>query len=413
MRGRRAIPIAILIFGVLLLAIFAVVYFLQTGNDDTADAQPSSTPAAEAETGGEGEIGEATPDELAIAGTPTPQQFEFSDPNAPEAQLIEVVVSLQTVPRGWLMTEAELTTEMRLASEVPLNVITDMSRVIGRYARNDIFQGETLTTDALVIDPTLIGEEEFGPSSLIPFGFVAQSVPMEGYSGGVAYALRPGDSVDVMISFIFIGIDEDLETFLPNAATILLVEEDEEGNSSLRELTIDPYGRFEQLPTGAIAHVGPQEDPRPILVTFVIQNARVINVGTWDPPGPVQPPTPTPDPDAAEEPEGATATPTREIPTSLVIALPPQQQLLVKYALERDAAIDFALRSANDGQLNNIENITLEYIINRFNIEIPPKFNYTAIGKQLFVILEGGCNSLPEGTIADGNLSHYCYGTGD
>ena len=388
MRGSRAIAIAALIIGVLILVVIGVVVVLQGNNDDAADAAPSSTPVAEGNTDGEADPADATPDDGGAAiGTPTPQQFEFTDPNAPEAQLIEVVVSLQTVPRGWLMTEAELTTEMRLAAEVSSNVITTIDQVVGRYARTDIYQGETLTSDALVIDPTLIGEETFGPSSLIPFGFVGQSVPMDRLSS-VGYGLRPGDSIDIMVSFIFVAIDEDLETLLPNSATFLIVEENEEGDTTLRELVIDPYGRFEQLPTGAIAHIAPQETPRPILVSFVIQNARVVQVGAWDPPGPVQPPTPTPDPNAEATPTTQAPTATPEIAESILVALPPQQQLLLKQALERGADVDFALRAANDGQLNNVENVTFDYLITRFNIEVPPTFNYTAVGKRLIVVLE-------------------------
>ena len=406
MRGRRAIAIAVLVVGVLILAVVAVVFVLQSGDEGSIEADPSSTPAAETSGEGEDVAGEATPDAAAAVGTPTPQQFEFSDPNAPEAELVDVVVSLQTVPRGWLMTEAELRTEKRLASEVGPNVVTSIEDVVGRYARNDIFQGETITTDALVIDPTLIGEETFGPSSLIPFGFLGLSISTDRLSS-VAYALQPGDSVDIMASFVFFSVDEDLESLLPNNATILIIEENEEGEVTQSSINLTPYGRFEQLPTGAIAHVSPQEAPRPILVSFVIQNARIIQVGAWDPPGPVQPPTPTPDPNAAETPTPAAATATPALPESIVVALPPQQQLLLKQALERGADVDLALRAANDGQINNIENVTFDYVTNRFNIELPASAPYEAIGMHLIVTLNQGCT---DDGLTD-VLPYYCTGT--
>jgi hypothetical protein len=64
----------------------------------------------------------------------------------------------------------------------------------------------------------------------------------------------------------------------------------------------------------------------------------------------------------------------------LVIALPPQQLLLLKYAIEHDADVDYALRGINDGQLYQVTNVELGYLLERFNIEVPPNFNYTIIG---------------------------------
>jgi hypothetical protein len=50
----------------------------------------------------------------------------------------------------------------------------------------------------------------------------------------------------------------------------------------------------------------------------------------------------------------------------------------LKYAVEADANIDFALRGINDGQLYTIENVDFNYIKERFNIEIPSNYEYTA-----------------------------------
>ncbi|MBK8931150.1 MAG: hypothetical protein IPM76_02305 [Chloroflexi bacterium] len=62
----------------------------------------------------------------------------------------------------------------------------------------------------------------------------------------------------------------------------------------------------------------------------------------------------------------------------MLLALLPQQQLLLKYAVESNASIDFALRGINDAQLYTIENIDFNYIKERFNIDIPPNFEFTA-----------------------------------
>jgi hypothetical protein len=313
---------------------------------------------------------------------------------APEEAMVEVVVSLQTVPRGWQMTEAELTTDMRLASEVGSNLIVRVEDAVGLYARQDIYQGETLTTDTLVRDPTLIGVENFGPSSLVPQGWVALAVPMDRLSS-VAYGLAPGDTIDIMLSFTLSAIDEQFQTLLSNSATFYLEETVGEGESEEARPTIfivDPYGRFETLPTNDVAHVGPSEDTeRPTAVGVILQNARVVNVGTYQPRPPAMPPTPTPEPDApTPTPDpNAIPTPTPAPPDVLLIALPPQQQLFMDYALEVNGDIDFALRGVNDGQLYSVQNVDFNYLLQQFNIAIPPNTTYT-IGGLSTTSLEAG-----------------------
>ncbi|MBP8000504.1 MAG: hypothetical protein KA314_15285 [Chloroflexi bacterium] len=372
MRGRRTLALVLIIVALCLLSIIIVVWFLQSGSG-VAD---TPTPQADAN----------------ISGTPTPLIVTIAPE---ELQLIEVVISIQTVPRGWQMTEAELATEMRLASEVGTNIITTIEEAVGLYARTDIFQGQTLTRDVLVDDPRDIGREDTGPSSYIPAGYEAMAIPMDRLSS-VAYGLDTGDTIDVMFSLVFAEIDEEFQTLLPNAAAFVMFgtttggedptgEGDTTGEASQGARTvfiIDPYGRFEVLSSGDIAHVAPSVDQQPVPVSFIIQNAKVIQVGPWEPPQPPAPPTPTLDPAQAQQtPEGieATLTPTPEPPSVLVIALPPQQLLLLKYAVEHGADVDYALRGVNDGQLYQITNVELGYLLERFNIEVPPNFNYTIL----------------------------------
>jgi Flp pilus assembly protein CpaB len=296
----------------------------------------------------------------------------------PQARFIEVVVSLQTVPRGWQMSENELTTDRRLASEVGPNVITRLQDAVGLYARTDLFQGETLTTDTLVRDPRLAGLDESGPSSLVPPGWLAMPVPLDRLSS-IGYALAPGDSVDIMLSFILLQMDEQFQTLLQNSAAFILEVQEEE---TVRRLVfvLDPFGRFEQLPNNDLAHVFPSEDQRPVAVSMVVQGARVVQVGPWLPPAPPQPPTPTPDPaEPTPTPSAEFPTPTPQPPDVLLVALPPQQVLVVKWAVDSDAHIQFAMRGINDGQLYAVENVDLDYVLRQFNIQVPPNFTYTVI----------------------------------
>ena len=368
--SRRTIAILIFVVGMLLLAV--VLYFVLIGQDSPA-------PTAEA-TPGEGTVvapGEEGTGEVVATQEPTPEN------------IVEVVVSLQTVPRGFQLTEDILTTEVRDAASVGTNVVTNIEDVIGKYARNDIFQGQTLTFGSAVSDITMVGTEAYGPSSLIPAGFVAQTIPINKLSS-VAYGVSEGDFVDVMLLFRLYQIDQEFQTLLPNDVIFYqerrneaLLEED--GNTSDVDLSIyyiSPLGRFEELPTGDLAHISPSDQQRPVFIAMVIQNAKVIQVGEYVPRPPASNALPTATPEVVEgeatpTPEVALPTPTPLPPDVVLLAMQPQQQLLLRYAMETGADIDLALRGVNDGQLYPVQNVDIEYLLETFNIEIPPNFGYT------------------------------------
>lgn len=371
--NRRNFAILIFIVALLILGLLGVVYVMQSNSGQPAQGQADIPPGAEIPPGSE--------------TTPIPGM----EPGQPMPELFDVVVSIQTVPRGYRLTENELVLEKRLPEDIPSNVITNLADAVGLYARKDIYQGETLTYDALVQDPTILGQSEYGPSSLIPPGFVAAAVPMNRLSS-VAYGLDTGDFVDIMLSFVFYQIDEQFQTYLQNAAVFFLedvqqaIEAGEGEDLGTQEVVIiAPYGRFEALPTGDLAHIAPSESQRPVQVSMILQNAKVIQVGEWFPPAAVQGPTPTPSPVPANttpEPTpfqpGPSPTPQ---PKVLLLALSPQQQLFLKYAVESNAVITFALRGVQggvpDNQLYSVQNVDINYLLQRFNIEVPPNFNYS------------------------------------
>lgn len=363
--GRRAIAILLLIGGLLLLLVVAAFFLLQ---DTDQPASVPDTPVAD----------------VAADGTPSPEETaspDIVDQEPSAGTLVEVVVSLQTVPRGWQMTEAELTTDMRRAELVDENVVVNIEDVVGKYARTEIFQGQTLTTDVLVGDPRLAGTDEYGPSSLIPAGAVAQAVPLDRLSS-VGYGIAPGDFVDVMVNFYVSAVDPEFQTLLQNSAAFFLEgpPDEETGETQRTVFVLDPFGRFEALPNGDLTLLTPSERRRPVRVAMLIQAAKVIQVGPWNEVGAPEVPTatPTPDPEATPTPEAGvipTATPTP--PDVVLLALSPQQQLLLKYAVESGADIDYALRGVDNGQIFGVENVDINYLLQRFNIEVPIDYDFT------------------------------------
>lgn len=375
--NRRTVLIVLFLISLLVIAGIIAINFINN-QDQPQEVQP--TP------------GEGTP----ISDVPTEEE---EIPPTPTPALVEVVVSLQTVPRGHRMTEEILEYDLRKESEVPANVITDMEDAIGLFARMDIFQGETLTVDALVDDPTVVGIEEFGPSSLIPQGFIAMGIPIQDELAGIAYAIDEGDYIDIMISFDIYQIDEEFQTYLENDAIFFVDTSivpsgiaDDSGNSEEQEATeeglpnyylIENFGRISELANGDQVRVSPSEAQRPVHIGLVLQNAKVIQVGPYTLPPNILDlvPTPTVDPEEGVEtptPGPAVApTETPSPPNTLLVALAPQQQLLLKHAIEVGAQIDFALRSPNDNQLFPVENIDLGFLLELFGIEVPPNFDFT------------------------------------
>jgi Flp pilus assembly protein CpaB len=364
------------VLGVLVLATVGAIAFINSQDQPQEEVTP---------------VGEGTPQSTGDGDT----QVELPPTSTPE--LVGVVVSLQTVPRGHQMTEDILTFDMRRADEVPDNVITDKNDVIDRFARTDIFQGETLTMDALVGDPTAEGVVEFGPSSLIPQGFIAMSLPIEDTLAGVAYAMDEGDFVDIMLTFDIYRIDQEFQTYLENDAVLIgitegmnRVDEFPETISSTVGLfsfaVIENFGRVEELANGDLAIISPSEPQRPVRVGIVLQNAKIIQVGAYSEPLALLDRLPTPTPEIVEEGEGTPTPGPVPVPTStpvppgtLVVALAPQQQLLLKHAVDVGADIDFALRGSNDNQLYAVQNIDLGFFLDLFDIEIPPDFDHTLL----------------------------------
>lgn len=364
----RTIAILLLIVGLVLLSFFGFFLIL------SQNQAPPPTVVEEGAPPPNGQPEDFTPEALPA---PLPQDT------------IGVVVSLQTVPRGHVMTEDILAIDRRPLDSVDSNVITDTRDVVGMYVRTDIYQGQTLTRDKLTSDITQIVSSQYGPSSLIPPGFVAQGIPLStfrldpnGSITSVGYGISEGDYVDIMLLFDMRMIDEEFQTLLPNELALFVLVEVEDSEERVF-LEVDPYGRFEELPTNDTVHIRPREFQRPYVVGMIIQNAKVIQMGKYTLPVPaasfIATPTATPgvEGEATPLPEFVIPTATPEPPDVIVVALQPQQQLLLRYALEVGADIDFALRGINDGQLYAVENVDLNFLLQRFDIEIPPDFGYT------------------------------------
>lgn len=323
------------------------------------------------------------------AGQPTP---------APKPTTVKIVVAGHDIRRGTRLTEQDVTTmDWPLLPDVqlPPNAITvgttpdqpGLEQVADRVARVDILQGQPVLSHMLTPpnQPAQLAAIGSDAALLIPSGMVAVAFPLNRMSS-VAYALRPGDHVDVLMSFRFVDVDKDFQTKLPNAITTLTGA----GTGGTTGTTIqdskafglDTFGREEKGPFGTQLFVVPSElNQRPRQTTqLVIDNVIVMRVGDWPLTEEAVVVTAAPQQQAGAAP---TPTPSGPSPTSAPAPLPDiitlimsrQNALVLKYSLEVGADIDFALRSAYDNDVQNVktDSVTLQYLMDTYGVAEPPR----------------------------------------
>jgi hypothetical protein len=70
--------------------------------------------------------------------------------------------------------------------------------------------------------------------------------------------------------------------------------------------------------------------------------------------------------------------------TSVTLVVSPQDALVLKWALENDASLDLAMRSAVDQDIYaQPEAVTLQYMLDRFQISVPPKLPHALTDNEL------------------------------
>ncbi len=323
-----------------------------------------------------------------------------AQPTAPPPPTVpptsNVIVAARDIPRGARISVQDVTImPWPLLAEAPpppgaLIVGTEegmpgLEQVENRIARVDILNGQPVLDFFLTPgdEPTSLADLGSDAALLIPSGQVGYALPITRLSS-VAYALREGDHVDLLMSFRFVDVDEDFQTILPSDGLIIT------DNPELAGLGFQNFatqvGREEEGPFGTTLWVIPSTtDPgqRPRQTTqLVIDNAMVLRVGNWPLSDlnepivvtPAPPPTQAPEGEQAPEEVPPTATPIPE-PDVVTLVMSRQDALVLKYALETGAMIDLVLRSALDDDINDIvtDAVTLQYIIDFYNVTVPPR----------------------------------------
>jgi Flp pilus assembly protein CpaB len=204
-------------------------------------------------------------------------------------------------------------------------------------AAGPIPQGAVIHPSMLISKVELAQEGELG--KLVEPNLVAVAFPINELSS-VSYGIRPGDNIDVLMTFFFADIDQETQIPEPICAPFCP----------------GPEGETEAAAGGAPI-------PRPA-AQLTLQDIQVLGVGRW-----AQQLTPEQEQAQAESEEPATV----ELPSYITVMVTPQDALVLKLAREVGANIQLAVRAEGDAQQFTTQQVTLDYILARFGISLPTK----------------------------------------
>ncbi|MBZ0278928.1 MAG: hypothetical protein K8I60_22470 [Anaerolineae bacterium] len=252
--------------------------------------------------------------------------------------------------------------DARLGNMVTRTDIRRETPILTAYLVQNLFEAANVGSDA---------------AAVMPQDRVGVALPIDRQTS-VAYGIRDGDHVDVVVSMLFVDVDEVFQSLVPNRITLFNFQE---GGDITFTQGID--GRTDVTTLGP-AILSPSERQRPRLVTQrTILDALVVHVGNFPLNGRFigVPPTPTPVPQEGDTNTSsrATAVPPTPVPLPDIVTLgvTPQEAVVLVWYIEAKLPVTLLLRSAVDQSKVPTENVTLDYIMTQYRISVPGKRDYS------------------------------------
>jgi len=307
--------------------------------------------------------------------TPTPQL---------PTDVFSVVFAAQDIPAGTFVTQENITlgpwpTLYRLEG-----LVTDPTTIVGLRARLDIKRGEPVFSTQVA--ESLAGMTVAGSEMALDMapGKLAIAMPMSRLAG-VAFAPQRGDHVAVIGTLLFIDLDPDFQSSLPNKLQVL----SQTAEGKLEIVTVEGGRNFSEAPLSNVVlatYDVPSEAQRARPVSaIVIPDARVLAVGTV--------PSKTAAQAIAAEGVGAPqAQPTpvggvAAAPDIIVLEVLPSEALALNLIMKTGGDLSFALRATGDTSALDLPSWDLQRLITERNISLPPKLPYGQANftNQLFI----------------------------
>lgn len=307
-------------------------------------------------------------------------------PTVTPIQLDRILVLTQNLQRGNVITEDVLTVISWPAGMDLSQVFKESQKneLIGQQARYDLYAGTPIFKSFLLTE----GGSAWALD--IPPGMVAVSIPINSLAS-VSYAPRPGDHVNVMVTLMFIDLDTQFQSMLPNMTGMVIASGPPDPVSGINNpltVQISPniYGRVEIDPVlGQAVYILPIEAQRPRMTSqLLLQDAIVLQFGEFPLPGVEKVvPTATPDPQnrQQQQQQQQQATPVVEEPRSITLLVTPQDAVTLNYLIFQDAQLTLALRNPSDNSRVQINPVTLQFLLEQYQIPVPVRLPYGIYGQ--------------------------------
>jgi pilus assembly protein CpaB len=313
------------------------------------------------------------------------------------------VIAAQNISRGKIIPPEAVIVSPYPADYKVETMLDDPGQVVGKRARMDIGRGVPITENMITDqagDLLAVGSDA---AIAIPEGFTAIAMPMDRFSG-VAFALREGDQVDVLVTMLIVDLDTNFQSELPNEAMFLFNSDGELLSAiSCRAVESTDTGELvcvasEQPPaigllqfdefSGQDFFAGPSGSQRPRLVTQrLITNSTVLGVGDF----PLEiegedvqligeapeEGLGAPEAQAQAQPGAEVVAPVIVPPDIITLIVTPQDALAINWAINGGLDLTLTLRSPNDPTPEiETDSVTLQFLIDNYEIAVPSKLPY-------------------------------------
>jgi len=300
-----------------------------------------------------------------------------------------IVIAAQDIPRGAEVVPDAVVSAPFPADSVVETMLTDPAQAVGFRARMDIARGLPITENMLTKEPGDVLGSGSEASIAIPRGQTAIAVPITRLSS-VAYALRTGDNVDVLATFLIVDLDQDFQTRLPNDTLIMLgtagenltafvcndLKQGERGPECLNPVP-PPFGKLvNEEVSGQPLYAKPTEPQRPRIVTQrLIDYATVLHLGTFaleQEEELASLPVATSSSTAPPAQGQAAAQVTTIIrPDIVTLIVSPQDALALNWAIKAGVDLVLTLRAPGDTTAEETTSVTLQYLLDNYDITVP------------------------------------------
>lgn len=241
-----------------------------------------------------------------------------------------VVVATHNIPLGTVLKSEDLRTAEVPIELLPPGAIQDLETAVGRYSKVDLVTGEMVMNHHLA-DPTNVSHDV---GFVIDDAQVLMAFPASDLMSSLSIIQR-GDIVD-----IFVTMSQEVRVVAEGEEEVVVTEGEDEP-PEIRTLTFDAMQRVEI--TALVVDVIAEEQ----------RGASVPLAGEGEPQ-----PQPTPKPSDIRI-------------KAYLLALLPQDALVLKYLKDAGATFDLVLRAPTSDQLFDLSPVTSDYLIDRFELELP------------------------------------------